>query len=254
MGSSSGRMLSILDLFTSEASAWGVDDLIEKLGCSRPTGYRYVRELCAAGLLMRTNSRYYLGPRIIELDYRIRQADPLSSAGAVVMRDLGERTGWSSTLATMFSERIVTLHLESRPGGLDVSYGRGRPLPLFRGAPSKLLLAYLPRSRQVRLFETNRKEATPLARSLESFLGALQDIRRAGFATSDGELDPGNAGISVPVFDAAAKVVASLCLVIPRARLEFVNRDTLVALLNESSQRITRLANEEPVTADIRSA
>ena len=114
------------------------------------------------------------------------------------MQELGERTGWSSTLATMFADRVVTLHLEQRPGGLDVSYGRGRPLPLFRGAPSKLLLAYLPRSRQTRLYEARRLEAAALGKDLRAFLATLQAIRRAGFASSEGELDPGNAGIAVP--------------------------------------------------------
>ena len=44
-------------------------------------------------------------------------------------------------------------------------------------------------------------------------------------------------------------MVASLCLVIPRARLEFVNRATLVALLNDAAERIARLAAD--VTHDV---
>ena len=91
-------MLSVLDLFTSEQPVWTAEEMIAKLGYSRPTGYRYVRELCAAGLLARNASKYFLGPRVIELDYQIRQADPLTTSGQEVMKELAGRTGWSATL------------------------------------------------------------------------------------------------------------------------------------------------------------
>lgn len=72
------RMLSVLDLFTAARPVWEADCIVEALGCSTPTGYRYLKELMHAGLLQRFNGGYYaLGPRITLLDYVIRSTDPL---------------------------------------------------------------------------------------------------------------------------------------------------------------------------------
>ena len=46
-------MLKVLDLFTEQTPALSADEIISKLKYSRPTGYRYVRELVSAGLLVR---------------------------------------------------------------------------------------------------------------------------------------------------------------------------------------------------------
>ena len=67
--SSLARMLSILDLFGARAPVLSAEEIIARRNYSRPTGYRYVRELVAAGLLVRAPGGYSLGPRIIELDW-----------------------------------------------------------------------------------------------------------------------------------------------------------------------------------------
>ncbi|MCL4801904.1 MAG: IclR family transcriptional regulator [Burkholderiales bacterium] len=251
--SSLKRLLAVLDLFTEAAPQWTPEEIAERLGLSRPTGYRYVRELVAAGLLFRASaSRYTLGPRIIELDYQIRRVDPVSRAGQAAMSDLAERTGCSVTLAAIYGDRILTLHLEQGAEALDISYGRGRPLPLFRGTPSRTLLAFLPRGRQRQLFERHREEAAAIGRDWEAFQAELQAIRRAGYGVSVGELDPHNAGIAVPVLDDDGQVLGSLCLVLPRQRLEFVNVERLVSLAREAAARMTHLIRHD--AADARAA
>jgi len=73
--SSPERTLAILGLFSGERPIWQPDAINAALGYSRPTGYRYVKALVAAGLLHRLEPGLYcLGPRIIELDYQLRQS------------------------------------------------------------------------------------------------------------------------------------------------------------------------------------
>src|SRR5690606_430214 len=76
--SSLTKMLSVLDIFSSENPSWTIEEMAEHLGYAVPTMYRYVKELTKAGLLRNISAaRYGLGTRIIELDYQIRNADPL---------------------------------------------------------------------------------------------------------------------------------------------------------------------------------
>jgi DNA-binding IclR family transcriptional regulator len=87
------RVLAILDVFSRERSSWSPEEINQALGYSRPTGYRYVKELVGAGLLQKTSAgRYSLGPRIIELDYEIRQSDPILIASTNIMAELAAQT------------------------------------------------------------------------------------------------------------------------------------------------------------------
>lgn len=243
--SSLKRLLAVIDVFTEATPVWTPEGIAERLALSRPTAYRYVRELVASGFLRRVRaSLYTLGPRIIELDYQIRRADPLSVAGQAVMPALAERTGYPVTLCTIYGDRILTLHLEQGVEPLDISYGRGRPLPLFRGTPSKTLVAFLPRARQRALFEAHRREAAAIGQDWAAFSARLQEMRKAGYGVSEGELDPHNAGIAVPVLASDGQVLGSMCIVVPRKRFDLVNRERLVETAREAAARMSELIEQ----------
>ncbi len=239
--SSLKRMLAILDLFSEEAPVWTAENLIDRLGYSRPTGYRYMRELCAAGLLRRsTGGLYVLGTRVIELDYQIRVTDPALIAGRRVMRELEQETGCDVMLASLVDDHVVTIHQEHGAEGVSASYGRGRRLPLFRGTMSKTILAWLPRARLRRLYDMDPKAASKagFARDWDELLDRLKGIRAAGYSVTRGELDPGLVGTSVPVLVDRGQPPGSLGLVMSRQRFSLADEARLVARLVEAAARI----------------
>jgi DNA-binding IclR family transcriptional regulator len=72
------RVLAVLEVFSEEQLEWSPEDLMRELGYSRPTLYRYLKILKDAGFLMPTrNAGVTLGPKIVEIDYLTRRADPL---------------------------------------------------------------------------------------------------------------------------------------------------------------------------------
>src|SRR5687767_11953192 len=83
---SQARLLHILELFSEKDPVWSTAELIEALQTSRATAYRYIKLLHDAGLLTPVRNGYYsLGPRIIEMDFQIRRADPLLLASRGVL-------------------------------------------------------------------------------------------------------------------------------------------------------------------------
>jgi len=234
------RMLSILDLFGAQSPVLSADDIIARQNYSRPTGYRYVRELVSAGLLVRTDKGYALGPRIIELDWLIRQHDPVLTRSRETVRALAQRTACTVTQMGLYGDRIVTIHMEQGPEPLAIGFDRGRPMPLFRGAPSRAITAFLQRPRLARLFERHRGELSPrqVETTFEQFHDELQAIRKVGYAVSVGELDAGKVGIAAPVFRPERVVAGSLCLVMTQARYETANPDILVKRLLEATSAI----------------
>ncbi len=220
--SSLARMLGVLDLFSEDEPVWTVDAAALQFGLTRATAYRYVGELCDAGLLMRVaQGAYSLGPRIIELDRQIRQRDPLLTIGGRVMRDLlVPDRGQVILLCDLFRDKVLCTHQMSNGTSLALSYTRGRPMPLFRGATAKAILAYLPPRRLIQLYLQNQVEVTRagLGNTYEEFVASLKAIRRQGYVVSHAEVDPSVVGIGVPMFGGGRSIIGSLSIVFPSER------------------------------------
>lgn len=245
-------MLSILDLFGEDSPILSAEQIIARRKYTRPTGYRYVRELVAAGLLVRAPGGYSLGPRIIELDWLIRRHDPVLTRSRDAVRELVTRTGCNVTQMGVYGDRIVTIHHERGPEALEINFDRGRPMPLFRGSPSRAIVAFLPRARMQRLFERHRRELSveQRKRGFAAFYEEMQAVRRAGHAVSLGELDADKVGIAAPVFRRDRSVAGSVCLVLTRLRYETANVELLVSRLLEAAARISDAL--EPLDAEPR--
>ena len=221
--STSDKLLSILDLFDLERSDWSVEEAAAALGLATSTTYRYFASLTAAGLLAPfVPSRYVLGPTIIRYDRQLRLTDPLISAAQPEMQRIaqGETGDRVIFLCRLIGGQVMCVdQAVSGEPHFAVSYERGRPMPLFAGSASKMILAHLP-PRQLRgLFqrEAGHFAAAGLGEDWDSVRGALKAIRNAGHIATLGEVDEGMKGISVPIVDAGSAILASLSIATPVA-------------------------------------
>jgi DNA-binding IclR family transcriptional regulator len=243
---SPARALSILNLFGEAHPVWHADEINEALGYARATGYRYVKDLVAFGFLRKVAAgRYALGPRIIELDYQLRRSDPLLLAAVPVMDELVRKAKLDAVLTTLFGGHLVDIHRTSIDPTLELSYGRGRPRPLFQGAAPKVILAHLSRPQLVRLYSESAQEVAScgLGRDWTEFRARLTEIRREDFYWSRGELEPNVSGAAVALFDADGEVAAGLALVGRTAALDSLSEPRLRTLLVKARSDIqARLA------------
>lgn len=237
------RMLDVLDLYSETVTLLTAEDVAALLQVSRPTAFRYMRELSAAGFLANYSGRYSLGARIITLDYRIRTSDPVLQEAKEVMRALGAETACSAVLCRMYNDDIVHAHHEA---GYDDStlrfFGRGRPLPLFRGSASKVMLAFLPKARLKKLYERHHAEpdVMEIARDWPGFLAYYEAIRNAGSYVSDQEIDQGTVGIAAPIVVRRVGLVGVISLVFSVDRLALMNCDGLAAMLKARTRELAK--------------
>lgn len=254
-GKSSGdRLLSVLGLFTVEQPQWTVDDAAKQLGVSGPTAYRYFKRLTGAGLISPVSgASYTLGPAIIQMDRQIQVSDPMLRAARGVMHALIPRAGDGSALllCRLFHDRVMCVHQVLGRGPQEpVSYERGRLMPLFRGATSKIILAHLPARTLKSMFEQNAAEIAQagFGKSWDEFRSSLAAIRRAGVVVTHGEIDPGRVGIGAPLFDRDRNILGSLSFALPAGRADDALIGRLTPLLIAGAREIERLMNEEPAS------
>ena len=208
--SSLGRAFHILSLFTLGTPVLRMEDIASSSGYTRSTAYRYLKELCDAGLLTRTviNGQYALGTRIVELERLLELTDPLYRAGKSVVGPM--RSPDSSLLVQSLNHRnqVLCIYkegpdvLEFQGDRVALTRSRGVPFPLFRGAASLVILAALSphRIKQTYLSDARRIAEAGLGNSWPEFRERLSGVRRRGYAVSRTERrKPLVVGVAVPI-------------------------------------------------------
>ena len=199
---SPAKMLYILELFSETEPVWSTAAIIEALETSRSTGYRYIKTLHDAGLLTAVRNGYYgLGPRIIEMDLQLRQTDPLLLASHGVLEDLVDKIGHSALLCTAYGDSVLCIGEYRAPRSPANRFSRGQRRPLYQGAVSKVILAYLPHHRLKAIYPRQRKEMenAGLGSTWSAFRAALGKIKKDGYIVTMGEFTPGVYGVAAPV-------------------------------------------------------
>ena len=238
--SSGARVLSVLDLFSDQRLLWTPEAIADALQVSLPTAYRYVKLLTEAGLLQRTaDAQVTLGPRIIVLDHYIRQADPVLQHGVPFMKELVAQTGLDCVVTALYGGQLLDTHREFGAAPASLSYGRGRPRPLFRGGAPKVVLAHF--AALHKLFDARHAElqAAGLPDDWPAFRRYYARIRKAGFYLSVGELEAHLAALAAPLFRADGSVFGAVSLVGTVQRMAVIDTDKLALLVQRAAQDIS---------------
>jgi DNA-binding IclR family transcriptional regulator len=221
--SSLDRMLTILDLFDENLMSIQLDHAVQATGASKATAYRYIQSLCHRGLLApAAGGSYVLGPRIIELDRLVRKMDPLLSSASPLIRAASVRLNINIMLCSFYGDKVMCADLAWPDHSVEEIYERGRPMPMFRGAMAKIILANLTpyQLRSMMLWHSERIREAGLGEDWEDFRSRMTRLRRAGFCVSRAEVFEGLIGISAPIFDAEQRVLGSAVLIIPEQRYD----------------------------------
>jgi DNA-binding IclR family transcriptional regulator len=239
--SSITRVLGLLDLFTPDTPVWTVDHLVDRLGSARATVYRYVRALCDAGFLVPVaGAGYVLGPRFIEFDRSIRLADPLLRIVPPVMAELRDAVDGGQLLCAFYGLRVLTVLQDRTDPNITMSMERGRPFTLFKGSPSRVILAHLPtyQLRNLALHHGRDIADAGLGDNWADFRDNMRAIRRTGYLAAS-DIDKDLVGISAPIFHAPGAVTASLCLVRRKENVSDADTVMLGELAVDACRRIS---------------
>lgn len=240
---SAEKTLDILDLFDFDTRALNVPQIAEKLGQPQSSVYRHLRLLKEKGYVMESANGYYsLGYRLLKLAKIVRLDINISGIALPVMRQLTKDTEETTILLVHSNLQAVCLEAVSSHQPIKVSSEQGQIVPLYGGASSKALLAFLGEEVVEGLFAGGyvRKHTELTITDKATLKENLATIREKGYAYSDGEIDEGVVSYGVPILDSNNQVTASLSIAGPRERMLEKDEGELVAHLKAAAQTIQR--------------
>ena len=228
------RAVAVLDAFTRGQLRLGVSDIARATGLSTSTAHRVLAALSAHGLVTKVGPNYALGPRILQLAAAARDTGNLTAVARPMMTQLRDATGETVGLHVIKGgSRFVIDQVESTQPLRRTYTEWGQPIPLYQGAPSRVLLAYA----------DEHTVASVLAGPFESVTSStvidadelsreIDLIRQNGYTFSFEERVAGIRSIAVPLRDYTGTVVAAMSVTGPAIRVteEWMHR-TLPTIL-----------------------
>lgn len=216
------RAIDVLLLFDEQHPVLSAAEVARRLGMSRSTTYRYLQSLRSYQLVEEDEAGgYRLGPRVFQLARVARQGLGLSEIALPLMRELAARFGEAVLLTRRSGNHVVCVERVESRHPMRLSYERGEVLPLHAGASAKVILAFLQPD------EIDAVLARPLPRYTERTVtdperlrADLAAIRAAGYAITEGEVDPGVRAVAAPIYHPSGEVVAALTVVGPAFRMD----------------------------------
>ena len=237
------RMLGILNLFDEAHPEWTPEELQARLGYSRPTLYRYLKTLKESGLIVSVReAAYTLGPKVVEMDFLLRKADPLVVEGEPLLTELASKYPGTAFLSRWYRDRVLCVVSVRTSDEAVSSYPRGRPMPVGRGATSHAILAFLPEAEQEELLGNWAGHAGAFAAShtRELVRANLAQTRLSGYSVNPGLVLEGSWGMGAAVFDAAGRPAWALSLTGIEPRFKPERQEELGGLLMAEAHRITQ--------------
>ncbi len=178
--------------------------LARATGLPRPTLYRLLETLQAAGMVARNESEHYrLTQRVRALGDGYDEEDWITRIARPALAALGEDVAWPVSLFTFDAGRMLVRETTHHQSALSVDYGMvGQRLPMLKTAAGRAYLAFCPekeRSAIVLLLASSDDPDDSTIHDWRRVAGVIRTARVDGYATQQGEINRRTASFSMPI-------------------------------------------------------
>lgn len=233
--------MSLLSLFLKYESI-GLMDVEREMGISKTAAFRLAVTMADRGFLVKDakTKQYYPGPILFQLVRKFQVNDIITVSNPFI-QELAELTNESVYLSIRSGNKYIFLTGIESMYPVKVTVPFGDEIDLYLGAAGKLHMAFMSsadidtyfKRTELEYFASNKLADSNQLREL------LAQIREAGYSISPGEAYADSAGIAAPIWGLGEEPAASLCILIPMARLTPEKQSEFIKLVKEYSDKIS---------------
>jgi IclR family KDG regulon transcriptional repressor len=246
------RAADVLELFLGDDASLTATEIGERLGLPRSTVHELLTTLVARRYLVRQSgedTRFRLGPVLLELGSRYRQRLEFNTEAEAVARSVAASCGETVHVAVLDGLDVVYVSKIDSTHSVRLISEVGRRLPANCTAVGKVLLAGL--SHDELTSRLKGKRLTALTEHSVTSRSALQDqlddVRRTGVAHERSESNPDAGCVAAPVVNADGEWTAALSIAIPTTRQAEEAWPRWEKLVREGAAELTRRLGGVPV-------
>jgi IclR family pca regulon transcriptional regulator len=239
------RGLAVIRAFGAENPELRLSDVARATGLTRAAARRFLLTLVRLGYVRQDGGSFSLRPRVLELGYAYLSALSLPEVAMPHMETLVADVNESSSVAVLDDVDIVYVARVPTQRIMTITIAVGTRLPAYATSMGRVLLAGLDDGALSERLE--RIEIEPLTamtvRDVDALRQRIDEVRDAGWAAVDQELEQGVRSAAVPIRDASRAVVAALNVSVHATRM------TMQGLRREVVPKLLRTA--EAIEVDL---
>lgn len=234
------RSFAVLEALVAAERPASLTDIVKACELPKPTVYRMLAMLEAAGLVARDPgaARYVPGPRLAALGLNIMMNGSLGSARHAILAQLVEKIGETCNFTMLQGGEVMYLDRVEAAWPLRMNLTSGSRVPLHCTASGKLLLAFLPKASRDRILESisyQRYTDTTIA-SRKSLEAELARIRKARYAVDNEEFHAGLVCVAVPTRNPKGRPCAAVAVHAPVSRMPLEKALEYLPLLRKAAE------------------
>lgn len=238
------RALTLLDVIGEADRSLTLTEIAQRGGIHISTCTRLLRTLENAGLVARDDGTngFRLGGKIFTLAHALERQLDIRAVARPALQHLTDVTGEMASLAVLHDNEAMLIERAIARNELGFRAGVGARAPLYCTAAGKALLAFA----ESELVEEILAGPLPALTantltSPDALRVELGKVRAQGYAIDRCERENGLFGVSAPVRDVAARVVAVMSFSGPAER---INSPTLSAWIAELLEMAAQVSSQ----------
>jgi DNA-binding IclR family transcriptional regulator len=191
------RALSLMEAFQVGESSLPLAELSRRSGMHKTTVLRLARTLAMSGyMVQREDGEWRLGPATGWLGARYQAGFDVNNVVEPALRQLSIATGESASFYVREGDVRACISRVEGPQAVRHHVRIGERLPLDKGAPGRVILAFMGQGGKV-----------------------YEQIRQRGYQVSMGEREAEVSSVAAPVFGLNWSLLGSMCISGPTSRL-----------------------------------
>lgn len=208
------KALTVLNVIAAADHPLTVAEVAVNAAIARPTAYRFVQTLVAAGYLAQDplDGRLSVGFAVLPLASSLLDRNRMRIEALPHLQNLANETGERANLGILYRDQVLYIAGVEKPA-LPTIYSRfGKNAPAHCSSLGKAVLAYLPET-DIRALLSRK----PLAlwtqttiTGMAEFMNELAETRARGYAIDRAEHAPGSCCVAAPIFDANNRPIGAI--------------------------------------------
>ncbi|BAS28051.1 IclR family transcriptional regulator [Limnochorda pilosa] len=229
---------------TCSGSEASLSEIAREIDANKSTTRRILKAMVATGFVIQdpVQRTYRPGLVLFELGQVVAEQMEIRKAAHPILKMLSEVTEETVHLSVLDNGEVFCLDKVDSPQPIRLVSKIGARGPAYATGSGKALLAYLDDESLQQLLKSRPLESrtertiTDVARLMEE----LETVRERGYALDDGESQEQVRCVAAPVHDYTGRVIASISVTGPEARLPLERLRSLSTHVKAAAEELSR--------------
>ncbi|PGL68971.1 IclR family transcriptional regulator [Bacillus sp. AFS055030] len=236
------KSMEILNLFLTYPKL-SFNEIIQISGIPKTSVYRMVMSLEEMGFLDKDrDGKYALGLLFLQFGHLVSERLDIRQVALPIMHKLHDEVGEAVNLIVKDGKDAIYIEKLDTKQPVRLYTAIGRRTPLYAGACSRVILAYLPHDEKEQyLQEIDLKPiASGTITDKEQLRHVLEESLKTGYSFSRSELENHTSAIAAPIFNYQGQVIAGISIAGLDVNYQEDRLPQLIEKVKDAAQEISR--------------